>query len=91
MLMRLDPADNVAVILADGQSGQTEICGDEKIVLLDDIPFGHKCALIDISQNEKIYKYGCAIGYATENIKKGMLVRENNMKGLRGRGDVQTK
>lgn len=89
MLMRLDPADNVAVILEDGKKGQVMACGDVQITLLSDIPFGHKCALKDLANGEKIIKYGCPIGYATEDIKLGELVREHNMKGLRGRGDLE--
>lgn len=51
----------------------------------------HKCALRDIACGEKVIKYGCPIGYATQDIRQGEMVRENNMKGLRGRGDLEEK
>ena len=88
MMMRLDEKDNVAVVLQDGRKGENVKCGKDHIVLLSDRPFGHKCALSDIRKGEQIIKYGCPIGYATEDIQRGVLVRENNMKGLRGRGDL---
>ncbi len=88
MLMRLDSKDNVAVMIADGKKGQTIKCGKDVIELISDIPFGHKCALVDINAGEKIIKYGCPIGYALTDIKKGELIREHNMAGLRGRGDI---
>lgn len=88
MLMRLDEKDNVAVVLTDARAGEKMQCGELTITLLDDIPFGHKCALTDIARGGKIVKYGFPIGYATEEIRTGNLVREYNMKGLRGRGDL---
>lgn len=91
MLMRLDSLDNVAVCLEDCKAGEVRICGDITVQCQNDIPFGHKCALRDIVCGEKIIKYGCPIGYATQDIRQGELVRENNMKGLRGRGDLEGK
>ena len=91
MLMRLDELDNVAVILEDGKKGQKVPCGNDVIELLSNIPFGHKCALTDIDCGEIIYKYGYPIGYATEDIKRGQLVNENNMSGFRGRGDLESR
>lgn len=88
MLMRIDDKDNVAVVLADGKRGDVLKCGNLTIKLLSDIPFGHKCALQEFNVNDLIIKYGHPIGYATEKISCGEIVRENNMKGLRGRGDI---
>ena len=88
MLMKLDEKDNVAVILSDGKIGDKEKCGKEEIGLLNDIPFGHKCALNDIKKGDLIIKYGYPIGYATSDIAKGGIVREFNMEGMRGRGDL---
>ncbi len=41
---------------------------------------GHKYALCDIASGENIIKYGCPIGHATENIKKGEHVHTHNTK-----------
>lgn len=58
---------------------------DNVAVLLEsdnDIPAGHKIALCDIKQGEKVIKYGYPIGYATQNIKKGEHVHTHNLKTL---------
>ena len=91
MLMRLDALDNVAVCLEDCKAGEKITCDNITVQCLSDIPFGHKCALRDIACGEKVIKYGCPIGYATQDIRQGEMVRENNMKGLRGRGDLEEK
>ena len=41
---------------------------------------GHKYALCDIAEGENIIKYGCPIGHATADIKKGEHVHSHNMK-----------
>ncbi len=41
---------------------------------------GHKYAICDINKGENIIKYGCPIGHATENIKKGEHVHTHNTK-----------
>lgn len=41
---------------------------------------GHKYALQDIKQGERIIKYGCPIGIAAVNIKKGEHVHTHNLK-----------
>ena len=41
---------------------------------------GHKYALRDIKSGEMIMKYGCPIGYETQNIQKGEHVHTHNVK-----------
>ncbi len=41
---------------------------------------GHKYAVRDIQDGENIIKYGCPIGHATSDIKKGEHVHSHNMK-----------
>ncbi len=41
---------------------------------------GHKYAVCDIQQGENIIKYGCPIGHATADIKKGEHVHTHNVK-----------
>ena len=55
--------------------------------LLESIPFGHKFALKDINNGEKVIKYGETVGQATAKISKGKHVHIHNVEGLRGRGD----
>ncbi|GAF87433.1 unnamed protein product, partial [marine sediment metagenome] len=73
---------------ADGQRITIKNAGnDVDISLLQEIPFGHKLALLDIASGDKIIKYGEVIGQATTPIKKGEHVHVHNVEGLRGRGD----
>jgi altronate dehydratase small subunit len=91
-LLIMNKGDNVGVCLADGKTGEKVSLkakdGVESgtINLEEDTPFAHKVALIDISQGEKIIKYGETIGAATQAIKAGHWVHTHNMKGLRGKG-----
>uniref|UniRef100_A0A832I7C4 Flagellar biosynthesis protein FlgA n=1 Tax=Pseudothermotoga hypogea TaxID=57487 RepID=A0A832I7C4_9THEM len=80
--------DNVATAIKDLSKGQrvTVALGEEKLTveLLEDVPFGHKFALIDIPQGVQVVKYGEPIGVATMDIKKGQYVHVHNVTGQRG-------
>ncbi|EDS78471.1 UxaA family hydrolase [Clostridium massiliodielmoense] len=84
--------DNVATTvkyLRKGEEVVVDVFGDEqKILLNNDIPFGHKFALKSINENEEIIKYGEEIGQATKNIKQGDYVHVHNVISERGRGDL---
>ena len=81
--IKIDPADNVAVILENVTAGTTpEGLG---VTVTQDIPAGHKCALSDIAAGEPVIKYGNPIGRAKEDIKAGSWVHTHNVKtGLSG-------
>jgi altronate dehydratase small subunit len=89
----LDKKDNVATAIRQLEKGDTaSVEIDDSgagIVVLQDIPFGHKFALRDIQQGERIIKYGETIGLATVKIQKGEHVHIHNVEGLKGRGDKQ--
>ncbi|WP_448521481.1 UxaA family hydrolase [Pseudothermotoga sp.] len=80
--------DNVATAIKDLFKGQRVIValGEEKLTveLLEDVPFGHKFALVDIPQGGQVIKYGEPIGVATMDIKKGQHVHVHNVTGQRG-------
>jgi len=80
--------DNVATAIKALSKGQRAIVGlgEEKftIELLENVPFGHKFALVDIPQGSQVVKYGEAIGVATVNIRKGQYVHVHNVVGQRG-------
>lgn len=85
------PADNVAVAVADGMRAGMEVSGaflegaeTFRIVLADDIPFGHKVALQDIKAGDLVLKHGAEIGAATAPISRGDLVHVHNMATRRG-------
>ena len=53
-----------------------------------EIPAGHKMALADIDEGEEVIKYGCPIGFAKENVKKGDWIHVHNIRT--GLGDLLT-
>ncbi len=63
-LLQINKADNVAVILVDG---------DEVA------PRGHKVALRNIAAGEEVIKYGFPIGRATKDIAEGEWVHSHNL------------
>lgn len=80
-LICLNPNDNVAVALCDLKAGQEVTLMDGRaLTLLEDIDFGHKVAVCDIPQGEKVLKYGLPIGSATRNIAAGEHVHVQNIK-----------
>ncbi|MBM7691698.1 altronate dehydratase [Peribacillus deserti] len=86
----IDPADNVAVALQDLKKGeQCHVSSngrEEWILLLEDIPFGHKLAIEPIGQNESVLKYGEEIGKTNTPVKKGEWIHVHNMFCERGGG-----
>ncbi|BAE83893.1 SAF domain protein [Desulfitobacterium hafniense DP7] len=62
----------------------------ESLTVCQDIPLGHKVALIPIAQSSHVVKYGESIGAATIDIQPGQHVHVHNMESQRGRGDLDT-
>ena len=48
-----------------------------------DVPLGHKIALIDIARGDSVVKYDESIGVASKAIKKGQHVHPHNLKTAR--------
>lgn len=84
--------DNVATALSGLERGSRASVGIGEeivsVVLVDDIEFGHKFAVYDISQGQDIVKYGEVIGRATADIPAGAHAHVQNIESLRGRGDL---
>lgn len=87
----MNDGDNVATAVRSLMRDETigiEIGGSTvSVVLLSDIPFGHKLAIKDIGRGERIVKYGETIGQSIAMISRGEHVHVHNVVGLRGRGD----
>ena len=81
-MVRINPADTVAVALAPLEAGKTVSFGDGTVTLRDDLPMGHKAALRDIRKGEAVIKYGYPIGEATEDIPVGGHVHVHNLHTL---------
>lgn len=74
-LVKINPADNVAVAVSGIKKGYTE--GD--ITALEDIPFAHKILLEDLKAGDNVIKYGYPIGHVTCDVKKGSYIHSHNL------------
>jgi len=73
--VKLTESDNVAVALRN-------ISADEKVAGVkasEDIPKGHKVALINIEAGSAVTKYAQTIGYASSDINQGQHVHTHNL------------
>ncbi|MFW6676803.1 UxaA family hydrolase [Lacrimispora sp. AGF001] len=86
--IKINSEDNVAVALKPLASGSAIEVDGTAVILLEDIPQGHKFALTDIPAGSSVIKYGCAIGIAKENIGTGAWIHTHNLKT--GLGDLLT-
>lgn len=80
--IRINPSDNVGVVLASKGLRKGEILtdGDRRIHLREDIMQGHKFAFDVIHKGEQVIKYGYPIGIATQDIEKGCHVHTHNLR-----------
>ena len=82
-----DEKDNVAVVVIDKTSENQECRGwimeNNKTInvqSLNEIPLGHKIAMVDFNEGDTILKYGHDIGKVIKPIKKGDHVHVHNVK-----------
>ena len=82
-----DREDNVGVVVVeDLRAGEDALCAvtadDSAFSLktLDDVPLGHKVALVDLKSGEAACKYGENIGVMTQDAQKGAHVHVHNLK-----------
>ncbi|HEV7441922.1 MAG TPA: galactarate dehydratase [Steroidobacteraceae bacterium] len=77
--VRMHARDNVAIVVNDtGLPAGTLLPGG--LVLRDQVPQGHKVALVDIAAELPVVRYGVPIGYALQNIPAGSWVHERLLK-----------
>ncbi|MCI5956368.1 MAG: altronate dehydratase family protein [Clostridiales bacterium] len=81
-MLKINPADTVAVALVPLHAGQTVMVEGTELTLTTDVPAGHKAALRDIAVGEPVVKYGYPIGAATCNIPAGSHVHVHNLHTL---------
>ncbi len=81
--------DNVGVAVVHLTSEQ-QVTGwnmetDETLEALakQDIPLGHKIALVQVGADDKVIKYNVPIGNATQDIAEGEHVHTHNLKTAR--------
>lgn len=80
--------DTVVTAIDDLEAGATIPYDGETIELVEDVPFGHKIALVDFDSGDDVVKYGETIGKATDPIEPGEWVHTHNCESARGRGDI---
>ena len=80
--------DDVAVAVADLDPGPGRVgfldespAGDVQV--REEVPLGHKVALVDIASGADVTEYGVTIGRATRDIATGDHVHVHNVKGVR--------
>lgn len=87
MALRLDPADDVAVLVEPAVAGApvSVIGGEvEGLAAATALPLGHKIALRDMPEGHRVKKYGQVIGRARSAIARGEHVHVHNLASLRG-------
>jgi (2R)-sulfolactate sulfo-lyase subunit alpha len=85
-----DLKDNVGVVVVEDLSAGTDmLCrvtednSTFRLTALDDIPIGHKVALVDLSEGDTATKYGEDIGRMVGSAAKGGHVHVHNLKTKR--------
>ena len=84
-----ETTDDVGVAVMDLKTGEEiqavtlEGKDVKKIVLVTDVPLGHKVAMNTLAVDQHVIEYGRAIGYAEAPINIGEHVHIHNIKSLR--------
>lgn len=78
----IHPTDSVVLALQPLLQGTELRVNDNVLVVNEDIDKGGKIALADIQSGDAVIKYGSPIGFASQDIKSGMLVHTHNLKTL---------
>ena len=77
LLLRMQARDNVAIVANDGGlPAGTRVGAPFDLVLVDQVPQGHKVTLRDVAQGETILRYGVALGTALKPLPAGSWVHE---------------
>ncbi|WP_285414451.1 galactarate dehydratase [Variovorax sp. efr-133-TYG-130] len=79
LYIRIHANDNVAIVANDGglKAGAEFADG---LRLVDNVPQGHKVALVDLAEGEAIVRYNVVIGYAQKALPRGSWVHERVMR-----------
>jgi hypothetical protein len=79
-LLLLSPDDNVFVLRAAIEAGETLTISGKVATIRNRIGMGHKLARGAITAGDKVLKYGAPIGSATQDIALGDHVHVHNVK-----------
>ncbi|QEM08864.1 UxaA family hydrolase [Mucilaginibacter rubeus] len=79
-ILKVHPADNVLVALADLQANEQVTYQDKTYAVKELIPAKHKFAIVDIPEGGEIIMYGVLVGKAQSPIPVGGLISTANVK-----------
>jgi altronate hydrolase len=79
-IIQIDSNDNVAISLIGMAKGDLIDVSGWTVTIQNDIPKGHKFAIVPIKKQENVVKYGFAIGHACADISAGEHVHAHNIK-----------
>ena len=80
--IKIHEKDNVVVALQEIPSGT--VLDELALQLLEDIPAGHKIAIVPIAESSEVIKYGHSIGTAKKDILAGQWVHTHNVQTALG-------
>ncbi len=78
--VRVHPLDTVAVLVSPRVAGETIEVDGVGITLLNDVPAGHKVALVAHDTGAVVTKYGMPIGVASAAIAAGEWIHSHNLR-----------
>jgi len=82
--IKTSPKDNVAIAVQSIPEGKTVTVPDSgELVANQEIPLGHKIALVSITKGADIIRYGEVICFAAEDIKPGDWIHVHNTTEVR--------
>ncbi len=88
LVLHMAESDNVVTAMEDLGAGTRIPYDGDAIELNEDVPFGHKFAVVPMAAGDPVYKYGERIGRATDDVAPGEWVHTHNCESARGRGDL---
>lgn len=80
--------DHVAVAVRDLHPGKASVAWLDsgrrgEVDVAEAVPLGHKVALVDLGEAEKVVEYGVEIGVTKARISKGSHVHVHNLRSAR--------
>lgn len=79
-VLELEPADNIAVAIADLSAGEEIGLFHRAYMLVSNIPAKHKVALCDFAVGDPVRMYGVLVGKASRPIQAGELITTLNVR-----------
>ena len=79
LVLKVNPLDNVLVVLQPLQKGQAVIFDNKNYLIHSDISPKHKFYMYDMNEGEEVIMYGVLVGKVTIAVKSGTLMTTQNL------------